>query len=302
MPLARMMARSETFQERANSSPGLQAFLEKKGDEHAFSCLYLIAGIVCLYAAFSHGNEFCTVMPASEMAKAAPVLASAKAVPHRTLLSQQLVATSKARLAAMKGSMLDEEGGDEAAADTAAEAPAAEDPAAEAPAAEETGSGDNATDTSANGSPSDSSDSEGSLEMAKATFLGAHGWVVTWLTVEGFTALGLPLVSIAMLLMRMHENACVSCILYLVAVFQALWLIVGCSWAFGGFVPEACRHGEMGDNFAYNTMWWVCAIWLGSMLTISMVICCILICLMGFAGSSRAESNKYEQVNGGQNV
>ena len=168
-------------------------------------------------------------MPASEMAKAAPVLASAKAVPHRTLLSQQLVATSKARLAAMKGSMLDEEGGDEAAADTAAEAPAAEAPAAEEPAAEETGSGDNATDTSANGSPSDSSDSEGSLEMAKATFLGAHGWVVTWLTVEGFTALGLPLVSIAMLLMRMHENACVSCILYLVAVFQALWLI-GTAW------------------------------------------------------------------------
>ena len=213
-------------QERANSSPGLQAFLEKKGDEHAFSCLYLIAGIVCLYAAFSHGNEFCTVVPASEMAKAAPVLASVKAMPHRTLLSQQLVATSKARLAAMKGSMLDEEGGGEAAA-------------AEAPA-EDTGSGDNATDTSANGTPSDSNDSEGSSEMAKATFLGAHGWVVTWLTVEGFTALGLPLVSIAMLLMRMHENACVSCILYLVAVFQALWLI-GTAWG-------ETREGTRGNR------------------------------------------------------
>jgi hypothetical protein len=39
------------------------------------------------------------------------------------------------------------------------------------------------------------------------------------------TALGLPLVSIVMLLMRLHENALVSCLLYLVAVFQALWLI-----------------------------------------------------------------------------
>lgn len=32
-------------------------------------------------------------------------------------------------------------------------------------------------------------------------------------------------------------------------------LAVGCIWAFGGLVPEACRDGSMGDNFAYNTMW-----------------------------------------------
>lgn len=44
--------------------------------------------------------------------------------------------------------------------------------------------------------------------------------VLVWVT-----ALGLPLVSIVMLLMRLHENALVSCLLYLVAVFQALWLI-----------------------------------------------------------------------------
>ena len=44
--------------------------------------------------------------------------------------------------------------------------------------------------------------------------------VLSWVT-----ALGLPLVSIVMLLMRLHENALVSCLLYLVAVFQALWLI-----------------------------------------------------------------------------
>ena len=34
-------------------------------------------------------------------------------------------------------------------------------------------------------------------------------------------------------------------------------LAVGCIWAFGGFVPEACVNGELGDNFAYNTMWCV---------------------------------------------
>jgi hypothetical protein len=34
-------------------------------------------------------------------------------------------------------------------------------------------------------------------------------------------------------------------------------IAVGCIWAFGGFVPEACINGAMGDNFAYRTMWCV---------------------------------------------
>lgn len=203
------------LQERANSSPGLQAFLEKKGDEHAFSCLYLIAGIVCLYAAFSHGNEFCTTMEAAALVKTAPVLAST--APHRALLGAPFTATSKARMAAMKGNMLDEE-----PAETAA-APAEESAAAlKAPAASALAEGGNSTHGSSDG---DSDDDDGMPKMTKTTFLGPQGWVVTWLTVEGVTALGLPLVSIVMLLMRLHENACVSCILYLVAVFQALWLI-----------------------------------------------------------------------------
>ena len=169
-------------QERANSSPGLQAFLEKKGDEHAFSCLYRIAGIVCLYAAFSHGPEFCAMAPAAEVAKTVPALAAA-AAPHRALLAQRVTATSKARLAAMKGNMLDEE------APAAEEAPAEgeEGAAAEAPAA----AGDNSTQDSAGASGDDQGseddDSASSEKAPMATFIGPHGWVVTWLTVEGFT-------------------------------------------------------------------------------------------------------------------
>jgi len=116
----------------------------------------------------------------------------------------------------MKRNMLDEE-------------PAAEAPVGEAAAEPGTPTdGGNSTEVAtATGEASndDADDEEDMPDMAKKNFLGPQGWVVTWLTVEGFTALGLPLVSIVMLLMRLHENACVSCILYLVAVFQALWLI-----------------------------------------------------------------------------
>ena len=204
------------MQEQANSSPGFQAFLEKKGDEHAFSCLYLIAGIVCLWAAFSHGNEFCTApdSPASvAAAKFVPALTAVDtAAPHRALLVTKFTATSKDRMAAMKsiavkGHMLDEVGG--AAGNEAA---GASEISQLAPLA-----GSNSTDAD--------SDLDAGLSMKTAIFIGPKGWVVTWLTVEGFTALGLPLVSIVMLLLRMHENACVSCLLYVVAVFQAIWLI-----------------------------------------------------------------------------
>jgi uncharacterized membrane protein YqjE len=204
------------MQEQANSSPGFQAFLEKKGDEHAFSCLYLIAGIVCLWAAFSHGNEFCTAPDSTASAAAAKFVPALTAVdtaaPHRALLATKFTATSTDRMAAMKsiavkGHMLDEVGG--AAGNEAA---GASEISQLAPSA-----GSNSTDAD--------SDSDAGLSMKTAMFIGPKGWVVTWLTVEGFTALGLPLVSIVMLLLRMHENACVSCLLYVVAVFQAIWLI-----------------------------------------------------------------------------
>ncbi len=50
-------------QEHASSNPGLQAFLEKKSDEHIYSALYLLAGVFCLYAAIFHGENFCTEPP-----------------------------------------------------------------------------------------------------------------------------------------------------------------------------------------------------------------------------------------------
>lgn len=50
-------------QEHASSNPGLQSFLDKKSDEHVYSALYLIAGLFCIYAAFAHGQDFCTSAP-----------------------------------------------------------------------------------------------------------------------------------------------------------------------------------------------------------------------------------------------
>lgn len=48
------------------------------------------------------------------------------------------------------------------------------------------------------GSDGNNSTSAGTFEndYAEQAFAGRHGWVVTWLLVEGSTALGLPLVSI----------------------------------------------------------------------------------------------------------
>ena len=213
------MARSETFQERANSSPSLQAFLEKKGDEHAFSCLYLIAGVVCLYAAFSHGGGFCTEMSAADVARTAPP--SLAAPPKRALLALSGRATSKVTMAEMKrGNMLDEEApAEDAAAADGSEATAGDAAADSEAAAEE--------DTHEERLPANETSpaapaAEGKVEADKPAhtgeaFLGPRGWVVSWLTVEGFTALGLPLVSIVMLLLRLHENACISCLLYLVS-------------------------------------------------------------------------------------
>jgi hypothetical protein len=54
---------SMCFQEHASSNPGLQAFLDKKSDEHIYSALYLLAGVFCLYAAIFHGEGFCTNEP-----------------------------------------------------------------------------------------------------------------------------------------------------------------------------------------------------------------------------------------------
>jgi hypothetical protein len=259
-------------QEHASGNPGLQTFLDKKGDEHVFSLLYLAAGVFCLYASFVHGAGFCTA-PSVTLQVGAGALGAVPPPLGRRLLTDpsdfltgyfggkdvKASATGAAEIKTQpvtgKGPML-QEGGNATAADSAS---------AEV-------SGDGAADGGA-------SAAEGGAE--KHYWGGSGEWVVRWLTVEGFTAVGLPIVSILMLLVGLHENAGVSCLLYLVAIFQALWLVLGCFWAFGDVVPPACR-----DQFAFAVMWWVCAVWLGSMVTISIVICCIICCFMGAAASA----------------
>jgi len=110
---------------------------------------------------------------------------------------------------------------------------------------------------------------------------GKHGRVVLWLRVEGFTALFLPVVSMLMLCLGLQDSQFLSATLYIVAIFQALCLGVGCVWSFGGFVPDKCIQGTVGDPFAYTAMWWVCAVWLGVIVSISTVICCIVGCFVG---------------------
>jgi hypothetical protein len=45
-----------------------------------------------------------------------------------------------------------------------------------------------------------------------------------WLLVEGITALGLPLLSVVMIVLGLREHIAVGCLLFVIAVFQALWL------------------------------------------------------------------------------
>eukprot|EP00284_Hemiselmis_tepida_P005822 CAMPEP_0174929502 /NCGR_PEP_ID=MMETSP1355-20121228/27332_1 /TAXON_ID=464990 /ORGANISM="Hemiselmis tepida, Strain CCMP443" /LENGTH=236 /DNA_ID=CAMNT_0016175713 /DNA_START=51 /DNA_END=757 /DNA_ORIENTATION=- len=231
MPLARMMARSEAMQEHASSNPGLQSFLDKKSDEHVYSALYLLAGAFCLYAAFSHGDSFCTQAPPPGM----------KIVAHPQSLAWFNRFTNLV---------------DNTTAVAAAEV----------------------TDVNA----SDITGEVGALmgDFEHQPFAGPGGFVVMWLKVEGFTALGLPLLSVVMLLLGLREHVAVGCLLFVVAVFQACWLALGCFWSFGGYVPAACVDGSMGDSFAFHTMWWVCGVWLGIMVLISSFMLCVVCCIM----------------------
>mmetsp|Transcript_35423 Transcript_35423/g.87104 ORF Transcript_35423/g.87104 Transcript_35423/m.87104 type:complete len:268 (+) Transcript_35423:1-804(+) len=248
MPLARMMARSEAVQEHASGNPGLQAFLDKKSDEHLYSFLYLLAGVVCLYAAFWNGDNFCTHAP--------PPGVKEGAHPQELVYMVKLV--------------------------------------------------ENSTDVPAGGNGTGVQGDVGKLlgDLEKDHFTGPAGLVVTWLKVEGLTALGLPMLSALMLMVGLRDHIAVGCVLFLVAVFQAGWLAVGCFWAFGRYVPDACVHGEMGNNFAYKTMWWVCAVWLGVMVLISGFMLCVVCCIMAMATTTltkRADESKegYQPVAGG---
>ena len=197
------------MQEHASGNPGLQTFLDKKGDEHVFSLLYLAAGIFCLYAAYVHGAEFCVSPSLALQVGAASVAPPA--------LGRRLLHDPTSYLTGIFGGQ-----------DTHASATGAAQlktipisSAGKGPMLQEGGEGGaNSTET-AGGEDTDSGggDVEGAVYTGK--YWGdADVWVVRWLTVEGFTAVGLPFVSVVMLLLGMHEHAGVSCILYLVAIFQ----------------------------------------------------------------------------------
>ncbi|KAJ1479227.1 hypothetical protein T484DRAFT_2890290 [Baffinella frigidus] len=209
MPLARMMARSEAIQEHASGNPGLQTFLDKKGDEHVFSLLYLAAGIFCLYASYVHGAGFCVAPSVALQVGAASIAPPA--------MGRRLLDDPSNYLTGIFG-------GQDTHASTTGAAQLKTIPvstAGKGPMLQEGAGGDNATET---GEPAGEESVEGEVEGAVYDgkyWAGADLWVVRWLTVEGFTAVGLPFVSVVMLLLGMHENAGVSCVLYLVAIFQA---------------------------------------------------------------------------------
>ena len=352
---------------------GMQSMLARKGDEHAFSLLYLAAGIFCLYAAHAHGDSFCTNTPEGGDAPwgdlASTFLSSTSGIPQK---HQHLAGMSAAALKDLKSRSLsqhssetsEEHGGSHRrrllGMGTISHQKAygrkadflflAERPTPRSGGVVKTllfGADRNATlvvevrqsgrQDSASGSPSvfftamgqrgkknpdvyvkasvtatntagdgvhdllaEKSDeaTEASLDADSAGWwAGRHGMVVFWLHVEGFTALFLPGLSMVILCMGLQDSPLISATLYIVAVFQAICLAVGCVWSFGGFVPETCRQGHTGDPFAFNAMWWVCTVWLGAIVSISTVLCCILSCFVGAFVPTISNKETYRHVS-----
>ncbi len=382
----------EGSQRQSLGGGGLRSVLARKGDEHAFSLLYLLAGVFCLYAAYGHGDGFCTNHPTpagaggvlggvlaggggSSSSSAPAPGALAAALPHVAALDPAAMSEMKNRALSRTGrrALLQLGAGGRvwhpdpvrlAANGPAgrsggltvmdlAERPAAAQPPQAQAQAQARGAGDKHSLASAmavlgvdsllfRGDKNQSSPAAGGLwwqwgaaaaggggaqsladgaqpggppagggagpqsradgphqgggsdaatappsasaspsASAEAAWAGRHGWVVLWLRVEGFAALFLPLVSIVMLSMGLQDSVVLYATLYLVALFQVLCLGVGCIWSLGGFVPAACADGSVGDPFAYQAMWWVCAVWLGAIVSFSTFTCCILCCFVG---------------------
>lgn len=326
------------------TSGGLQSVLARKGDEHAFSLLYLIAGVFCLYAAYGHGDRFCTDhVEAAGGGWMGGILADVdggRSGPAARLQPGDAVAAlDPAAMTEMKNRSLSHSGlrallvvggaevwhpdprlaatgpaGSEAEFLFLAERPlppreasvgrdlamsvfgvdslllrrdknqsATATAGGDARAGMQTavgwwwpwGRGKDETQSLEDGEAAAPSGS------AQEAWAGRHGWVVLWLRVEGFAALFLPLVSMLMLSVGLQDSLMLHATLYMVAFFQALCLGVGCVWSFGGFVPSACTEGKVGDPFAYQAMWWVCAVWLGAIVSFSTFTCCILCCFVG---------------------
>jgi len=299
-----MLSRSETVQSHAAKNEGLKAFLERKGDEHCFSLLYLIAGIFCLVASFGYGDEFCTSAVSTVEAMSVPsraALASIRGLGLKSISKQQSLAESDSNPNGSNGNSVTTAWN---RFQDAIKFPAVK--ARRGPPTSETGSDVLQAALADLVTGNETKAQEDLTKAPKHAFLGPTGLVVLWLKVEGITALGLPIVSILMLSVGLHEVKCVSCLLYLVAVFQACWLILGCIWAFGGFVPKDCVSGNMGSTFAFSTMWWVCFVWLASMAIISVVIF-VMICVLAGATfitngrpSGRDGGPGYSQVPSGR--
>jgi hypothetical protein len=339
----------------------MQSMLARKGDEHAFSLLYLAAGIFCLYAAHAHGDSFCTNTPEGGDAPwgglASTFLSSTSGISQK---HQHLAGMSAAALKELKSRSLsqhssetsEQHGGSHRRRllgkdfkDYGRKADflfLAERPSPRSGGVVKTllfGADKNDTfvvevkksgrQVSASGSPSvfftamgqrvkknpdvyvkanitatnllaEKSDeaTEASLDSESAGWwAGRQGMVVFWLHVEGFTALFLPGLSMVILCMGLQDSPLISATLYIVAVFQAICLAVGCVWSFGGFIPETCRQGHTGDPFAYNAMWWVCAVWLGAIVSISTVLCCILSCFVGAFVPTISNKETYRHVS-----
>jgi hypothetical protein len=69
---------------------------------------------------------------------------------------------------------------------------------------------------------------------------------------------------------------------YVAALFQTVWYIIGCVWVLqgvggvgGGGIPAGCRDGLWGDNTPFLVMWWICCIWIISVVLIALVSCVV---------------------------
>jgi len=206
MPLARMMSRSETVQNHAAKNEGLKAFLERKGDEHCFSLLYLIAGICCLIASFGYGNDFCThAAPVSQMAIHQSGLAAVHNI--RTQLEDSAQDTSQPVQSAAPAKQ-ENDGSFSIGSAWGQFQEAIKFPAVKArrgPPSESTGSDVLQAALADLVTGNETKAREDLTHAPKHAFLGPTGLVVLWLKVEGITALGLPVVSILMLSVGLHE-------------------------------------------------------------------------------------------------
>jgi hypothetical protein len=72
-------------------------------------------------------------------------------------------------------------------------------------------------------------------------FAGESGRVVTWLKVEAVAALGLPTFNMMVRMSGLTRDVTAWCVLYLLALFQTAWFLLGSVWSLSSAVPTACR-------------------------------------------------------------